>query len=188
MFLRWRWCHTGEGAGFYKAKRFLSAAKRNESTPEIGRDARVHCTTSHVLHGAWSTSLRRCAASWLPGLLLVCPFRCRWPAFLLFLAASPYGLCPVAGGQSSIGMRFILFLNHRMQQARTRWMLKLPECQAPEGIGLLGRRQCSSGSEETRGRPPVVGFRSCSGAPFACRTRGPRGPAVNPWWWCGRSA
>jgi hypothetical protein len=48
--------------------------------------------------------------------------------------------------------------------------IKLPECQAPEEIWLLKPRQCSNASEETRGRPPAVGFRSCSGAPFACRT------------------
>jgi hypothetical protein len=29
-------------------------AKRNEGTPGMGRDARVHCTTSHVLRSAWS--------------------------------------------------------------------------------------------------------------------------------------
>jgi hypothetical protein len=63
-----------------------------------------------------------------------------------------------------------------------------PEGQAPEGIWLLGRRQCRNASEETRGRPPAVGFRSCGGAPFACRTRGPRGAAANPWWWCDWSA
>jgi hypothetical protein len=39
--------------------------------------------------------------SFCAGLLLVAPFRCRWPAFPLFRAASPCGLCPVARRQIS---------------------------------------------------------------------------------------
>ena len=39
--------------------------------------------------------------SFCAGLLLAAPFRCRWPAFPLFRAASPCGLCPVARRQIS---------------------------------------------------------------------------------------
>jgi len=114
--------------------------------------------------------------SFCAGLLLAAPFRCRWPAFPLFRAASPCGLCPVARRQISPWHAFYFISESTGCHKRTRCDECL-NCLNPKLLKRFGclsgnnrQRQCSNASEETRGRPPAVGFRSCSGAPFACRT------------------
>ena len=59
--------------------------------------------------------------SFCAGLLLAAPFRCRWPAFPLFRAASPCGLCPVARRPISLWHAFYFISESTgMPRKRTR--------------------------------------------------------------------
>ena len=86
---------------------------------------------------------RGALVSFCAGLLLAAPFRCRWPAFPLFRAASPCGLALLQGGKLALGMRFILFLNQRGCHKRTR----CDECLNCLNPKLLKRFGCLSGKD-----------------------------------------
>ena len=81
--------------------------------------------------------------SFCAGLLLAAPFRCRWPAFPLFRAASPCGLCPVARRQISPWHAFYFISESTGCHKRTR----CDECLNCLNPKLLKRFGCLSGKD-----------------------------------------
>jgi hypothetical protein len=81
--------------------------------------------------------------SFCAGLLLAAPFRCRWPAFPLFRAASPCGLCPVARRQNTPWHAFYFISESTGCHKRTR----CDECLNCLNPKLLKRFGCLSGKD-----------------------------------------
>ena len=82
--------------------------------------------------------------SFCAGLLLSAPFRCRWLAFPLFRAASPFGLCPVARRQISPWHAFY-FISESTGMPRKR--TRCGECLNCLNPKLLRRFGCLGGTD-----------------------------------------